>query len=251
VTGPAGWTIRPLHVGTLHRRSRNFLYLIGDDKPISVPVIMFLLECGPDRVLVDTGCADPETAAPAHRPFDRPAGQHPVAALAAIGVRPESISLVVTTHLHWDHCYGNENFPQAEFVVQRRELEYAAAPLPWHEHSYETHRAGGPVWARTKYRVLEGDTLLRPGLSVMLTPGHTPGLQSVAIATARGAYLLPSDTIPLYANWSPTAHGRPPIPNSAHVDLAAYHETFRRIAASGAAILPSHDFRVLKEARYG
>lgn len=250
-TPAKGWTIRPLQVGTLHRRRRHFLYVRGDDRPLDVPVVMFLLENGEDRVLVDTGCADPSTALEEHHPFERSEAQHPVTALAAAGVDAQSIGLVVTSHLHWDHCYGNQYFPQAEFVVQRRELDYAAAPLPWHEHSYETHAPGGPIWARTPYRVLDGDQGLRPGLTVLLTPGHTPGLQSVLVDTARGSYVLPSDTIPTYENWE-TSHGaHAPTPNTAHVDLRDYHESFRRIAATGAVVLPSHDFGVFKEVRYG
>jgi N-acyl homoserine lactone hydrolase len=247
------WKVTPLHVGTLHRKERNFLYASGSEKPLDVPVTMFLLQSGRTNVLVDTGCADPETALDHHRPLDRAQDQHPLAALARHGLEPWQIHVVLTSHLHWDHCYGNAYFPESCFLVQADELAYARAPLPWHEGSYETHESSGPCppWADTPYKTLDGDTELMPGLTVLRTPGHTPGLQSVLVETREGPFIMPSDTVPTYANWEGRGAHWPHIPATTHYDLSAYYETLQRIEETGARLLPSHDFRVIEEGSHG
>jgi glyoxylase-like metal-dependent hydrolase (beta-lactamase superfamily II) len=248
------WTITPLHVGTLHRKRRNFLFMAGDDTPLDVPVIMYLLDNGGERVLVDTGCSDPATTRD-HQPFERPAELYPLTVLAAHGVDPASVGLVLTSHLHWDHSSGNALFPGAELRVQARELEYARHPLMWHSESYEVHNPDREAsWALGRYTTVDGDTEILPGLNVLLTPGHTPGIQSVLVATEDGDFVLPSDNVPTYANWEGKLPEWTHIPATNHYSLPEYDATFTRLdelAKAGTRLLPSHDFRVLKEERYG
>ncbi len=111
--------------------------------------------------------------------------------LAALGVAPEQIDLVINTHLHSDHCGGNTRwrstedhtvvptFPNAEYVVQRREYEDASHP---NERTAATYISENfePLRASGQLRLLEGDTELLPGVVGMVTPGHTPGHMSVA-----------------------------------------------------------------------
>lgn len=245
------WTVTPLHVGTLHRKRRNFLYLAGGDEPIDVPVLVFLLERDGTRLLVDSGCADPATT-DAHQPFERPADQHVPAVLAARGIEPSSIDAVVTTHLHWDHASGNALFPDSELFVQRTELEYAKAPIQWHAESYEIHNPQRDAeWALDRYTTVEDGAVIADGVSVLLTPGHTPGIQAVLVETAAGLVVLPGDNVPTYDNWA----GRPPewthIAATNHYDLGAYEASLRRLEETRGQIIPSHDFRVLEVATYG
>ena len=246
------WTIRPVHVGTLHRKRLQFLYGSSDTTPLDVPVIMYVLESGGERVLVDTGCADPRTAHADHHPFDRSEDQHPVEALRSLGIPAESISAVINTHLHWDHCSGNHLFPNARCYTQRAELRYAAAPLPWNCRSYESYLIGGdPAWARIPFHVLEGDVFsLFDGIDVLATPGHTPGSQSILVRGSASRYVLAGDNVPLYDNWV-DARGRwPYVPNANHYDLSAYAATLNRLKSLRAEVIPSHDIRVLERAVY-
>ncbi len=245
------WTIRPLWIGTLHRKRSSFLYAGGSSDPLDVPVTAFLLEKGDTRVLVDTGCDDPLTAYDDHHPFERPPEQHLLARLDALGVDPKSIGLVILSHLHWDHSYGLDLLPEARFVVQGSELRYASAPLPWHARSYDSFVVGRtPPWARTPWDVIDGDRELMPGLGVLLSPGHTPGMQTVTVQAATGLYVLPSDNVPLYENWE----GRPPtwphIPDTHHYSLADYYETFLQLERLGGRLLPPHDFRIFDREVY-
>ena len=59
---------------------------------------------------------------PYHRLLEQGETQLPAFALARIGWRTEDVSLVILTHLHWDHCGHNHLFKQAQFVVQEDEI---------------------------------------------------------------------------------------------------------------------------------
>jgi glyoxylase-like metal-dependent hydrolase (beta-lactamase superfamily II) len=50
--------------------------------------------------------------------------------MAEYGVSPGEVDYVILTHLHWDHADNNEMFPNAEFLVQKDELEHAQDPIP-------------------------------------------------------------------------------------------------------------------------
>ena len=115
------------------------------------------------NILVDTGGGDPKSEnilLSGHAKTIRNPDERPDKALIKIGIRPEEIDTVILTHLHWDHCYNNHLFPQAEFVVQKKELITAVDPLPKFKTMYETFATGlVPPWARqrTKWRIIDGD----------------------------------------------------------------------------------------------
>ena len=95
-----------------------------------------------------------------------------------------AVACVVNTHLHFDHCGGNLRFPGLPIFVQRAEYEAVAAPdyvVDW------VHFPGA------RYELVEGDAELRPGISVLSTPGHSPGHQAVVVATDEGPVVLAGD----------------------------------------------------------
>jgi glyoxylase-like metal-dependent hydrolase (beta-lactamase superfamily II) len=242
------WIIRPLHVGTVRRDKSVFTYLRNIGTQMDGPVLAWYLEGNGHRILIDTGGHDPAEGE-LHPPYSRTPEQHPVARLAALGVRPEEIDLLILTHLHWDHASNLHLFPSARVLVQRDELRYAVAPLAPHRWAYESH----PPLALTadRFEVLVGDAEVIEGVSVHLTPGHTPGLQGVAVRTAGAVYFIASDNVPLSEMWNARAtYGVPHWPNAIHVDLEAYFSSLRRIESLGDVVLPSHDWSALKRAEY-
>lgn len=238
------WQIRPLHVGTLHRKRSNFLYEVGGLEPIDVPVTVFILESGDRRILVDTGVDDPATSDPKHHPFDRAPEQETAAAVSAAGTDPESIRVVINSHLHWDHCYGNHLFPNARFFVQA--VEYRRVVVPYQaRNDLSPAEKQNPPWGQGPFEIVDGDSPLVEGVSLLLTPGHTTGLQSVLVEAESGQYLLPSDNVPLYENWEGSPPDWPHIPSGGLADLDACMNTFSRMEKLGATVIPSHDFRIL------
>ena len=240
--------IRPLHVGTVGRDKAIFTYLKNMGERIEVPVLAWYVEGSGRRILVDTGGHDPNEIQ-LHGPYHRMPAQDPVAALAALGVAPEAIDTIILTHLHWDHASNTHRFPKARVLVQREELRYAAAPLPPHRWAYHVHPPLSAHWDR--YEAIEGDAQVAEGVSVHLTPGHTPGLQGVAVRTASRVYYIASDNVPLAEMWNAQPrYDAPHWPGSIHVDLEAYVRSLKRIEELGDVILPSHDAAVLQNREY-
>ncbi|ASW56854.1 N-acyl homoserine lactonase family protein [Plantactinospora sp. KBS50] len=157
----------------------------GSGRRIVVPVQMFLVGTTSGYVLVDTGndpgviddpvaTWGPELAA-ASRPRTAP-HQHPAKQLALLGLTPRDVRAVVYTHLHHDHAGGGRVFPTAVHVVQLAEHRWA--------HNPDGHAGKGYARAdlsTTDWTLADGDWHMLPGIQLMMTPGHTPGHQSVVL----------------------------------------------------------------------
>jgi len=247
----SGLQIVPLRVGTVTRVKAAFNFNFHDsDKTWESPIVIWYIEGASSKILVDTGGSHPQTeiSKKYRYPYTRTLEQEPVNALKSIGVSVDDIDIVINTHLHWDHCYNNHLFKNATFVVQKKELEFAIAPIPTQENVYESIALGmTPPWFATKrWEVVDGDEEIAPGVSVIFTPGHTKGIQSVLVATEQGPYLIAGDTIPLFENWK----GKHSVPNGIHVDLEVYFQTLRKIYDLNAVVLPGHDTAIFNSAVY-
>jgi N-acyl homoserine lactone hydrolase len=115
-----------------------------------------------------------------------------ISRLASIGLKPGDIRLLICTHLDPDHSGNHELFTNAELIIQKKH--------------YEAARAGHVRAARTRdhwdlpglrYRLIEGDTKLVPGVELIESTGHVPGHQSVLVRLPHtGPVLLAIDAIP-------------------------------------------------------
>src|SRR6266852_6546968 len=140
------------------------------------------------HILIDTGMA-PDTMPPG---LPRPENEKNVLeVLAALGMRPSDIDILICTHFDVDHAGYNDSFASAELIVQR-------------EH-YELARSGHPRFALARahwdhpalrYRLVDGDTEFMEGLTLLLTNGHAPGHQSVLLRLPQtGPVLLAIDAV--------------------------------------------------------
>jgi glyoxylase-like metal-dependent hydrolase (beta-lactamase superfamily II) len=178
-------------------------YLQPDDHgQLPMVTVNLLVEAGGKKIVIDTGHG--------HKYGDKYASQQRLnrsagdllAGLARLDVRPEDVDLVICTHLHGDHAGGNTRydgsgapvatFPNAEYVTQRREYEDALRPnertaATYHPMNYEPLLTGGQL------RLLDGDTLLLPGITGVVTPGHTPGHMSVMLESGGQSALFTCD----------------------------------------------------------
>ena len=112
--------------------------------------------------------------------------------LDGLGLRPADIDLVVLSHLHYDHAGGAELFPDAELVAQKDEYAYAHYPASFFAPFYYRKNFDLPGY---RWRLLDGDTELVPGVSVVRTDGHTPGHQSLVVELPEtGPVILAGDS---------------------------------------------------------
>lgn len=125
--------------------------------------------------------------------------------LADLGLRPDDIDLLISTHFDVDHAGYHDVFTHAELVVQRAHYEVARGGHP-------RYSAARPHWDHPalRYRLVEGDTELSPGLTLIETSGHAPGHQSVLVRLPRsGPVLLAIDAVPLRRLFTPDRHAWP------------------------------------------
>lgn len=117
-------------------------------------------------------------------PENMPAGQ-----MARVGITPDDIDLQIQTHTHIDHVGGIENFTHVPMVISKAERALDK-PLYWagyHPYSWPDNQ---------DYIEVEGDVELFPGLTLLETPGHTPGQMSLLVELPEtGAVIVTSDTI--------------------------------------------------------
>ena len=143
------------------------------------PIRVFAVDHPDGMILFDTGPADDhELINEWYAPHVLPIRE----ALQAHGLDDRDVAAIVNSHLHFDHCGQNRAFPDVAVWVQRDELAAAAEP------AYTV-----PEWAEIepgRRRELDGDESLADGVTVLSTPGHTPGHQSMRVHTGRGVELL-------------------------------------------------------------
>lgn len=245
--------IRPLSTGRFAEFEKSiFTYGVDQGIKIQAPILMWFIEGAGNRILVDTGVSDPDWASRYHRTVWRDENEDPVKAIEGLGLTPEDIDIVINTHLHWDHCFNNDLFPNARILVQAEELRHAILPLPCHAVPYESQLIRmTPPWIKAldRIEVIEGEMEIESGISLVPLPGHTPGFQGVLVKLESGRCLIAGDSSPLFENWEGDEQASH-IPPGIHVDLRDCYASFRKMEALADMILPAHDLRVLEKEVY-
>ena len=229
------YIIIPLRLGTIQRKKENMSYQCGITDVTDFPLISYYVEGGNYKIIVDTGGTPPDGKKWA--PYFRGADEALDKALLKIGVSPDDIDIVILTHLHWDHASNNHLFPNARFIVQKKEYDYLIDLEPKVKNGFELD-----LVLRTEYAFVDGDCDLVDGISVVLAPGHTAGMQCVVVETKAGKYILGADLITLFENWEAVPH----IANGGYYDLDAMMESLDKIDQLQGVVLPGHDEKVFE-----
>ena len=145
-----------------------------------IVVSAFLIRHPRGLFLFDTGIADGH--AEAERLY-RPVRRSLDVALAAAGASVADVRYVANCHLHLDHSGGNHRFPGVPIFAQK--VEHAAA----HQPDY-TQPDKVVDFAGAAFELIEGDAQPIPGVSIVPTPGHVPGHQSLVVETRGGRVIL-------------------------------------------------------------
>lgn len=120
--------------------------------------------------------------------------------LATLGLTPRDIHFLICTHFDPDHSGCHDAFPWSELIVQRSHYEFARAT---EDRRFTLTR---PHWDSPglRYRLIDGDLELAPGVELIETSGHVPGHQAVLIRLPQtGPVLLAIDAAALEAEFDP------------------------------------------------
>ncbi|HXI10542.1 MAG TPA: MBL fold metallo-hydrolase [Thermodesulfobacteriota bacterium] len=175
---------------------------------IALGINPLLIMTGADNILVDTGIGDKwDDRSRSIYAIDRTATL--TGSLAGAGLKPSDITVVINTHLHFDHAGGNTfigpegalrpAFPNARHIVQRGEWEAANAP---NERTRASYRQDDflPVMKEGLLELVEGDREVVTGVSVFRTSGHNRDIQLVRISSGGSSAVYLSDIIPTVAH---------------------------------------------------
>jgi N-acyl homoserine lactone hydrolase len=207
------------------------------DEPVRLPVPAFLIETETERILVDTGL-HPEAVAGADDFYGREHAVGPFSLAQEQSIADQidlsTLTKVVLTHLHWDHVGGLRLVPESVPIVIQR-IEWEAG------HDDEATQRNfflPPDYAGTDrpVEIVDGDhDLLGDGsVLLLLTPGHTPGHQSIQV----GNVIIAGDVV----HYSPGLDDhRFPLFGDDHDAQGRSAERLAALRDSGSVVIPSHD----------
>jgi glyoxylase-like metal-dependent hydrolase (beta-lactamase superfamily II) len=152
-------------------------------------------------------------------------------ALATVNLRPEDVDIVIQTHLHNDHCENTHKCVNAKVYVQKAELDFFRNPHPI------DHRYYSDLLDACDVITLEGDAEIVPGIRVLLTPGHTPGGQSVAVQTANGTAVITG----FCCNAENFPSVGPVVAPGVHINAIEAYDSARRVKQTADLIIAVHD----------
>jgi len=207
----------------------------ADDKNyVTAGLNSLLIRTGKQTVLVETGMGN-KLSERMIKFYGQPATL--LDNLAAGGVAPEDVDIVINSHLHFDHCGWNTvrdrngkivpTFPRAKYYVPEGEWQYAWRPSERDSISYIAENYD-PLVASGQMTLLKGGEVIVPGISVEIFPGHTAHMMAVIVngrpsferarlqaapsaLTKESGALAPERTMACYISDL--------IPTTAHIDI--------------------------------
>ncbi len=187
----------------------------GNPSAVDMPLMAALVETSTDVILIDTGFP----------------GQHDLFEhLSSLHIEPKEVTMVVNTHLHVDHTGNNRFFPRARILASKTDFEHArdfshallnaADPVRVllnffpHSNSRRVNKAAKHALqlAQNHWREdilgssdaiewIEDSPSLPSGISVVPTPGHTPGHVSVLVSGKSQQFIVAGDALPSKLFW--------------------------------------------------
>jgi glyoxylase-like metal-dependent hydrolase (beta-lactamase superfamily II) len=188
------------------RRVEAAGFAVDDRNYVTTGLNSLLIRTGKQTVLVETGIGN-KLSERMVKFFGQPAKL--IQNLAAAGVAPEDVDIVINTHLHFDHCGWNTvrdktgkiapTFPRAKYFAPEGEWQYARRPSERDLISYLTDNYD-PLVASGQMTLLKGGEEIVPGISVKTFRGHTAHMQAVIVQSGGKTACYISDLIPTTAH---------------------------------------------------
>ncbi len=239
------WQVFALKYADRNSRTRadSFIFDDNHDAPHAMDYFIWVLKRGDDVILVDTGYDQAEATR-----RDRPILREPAEALQGIGLKPEDITTLIVTHLHYDHAGGFAQFPNATIHLQAAEMAYATGPCMCHDAlrmPFTVDHICDAVKRVYSGRAIfhDGDGVVADGVTVHCIGGHSRGLQAVRVRTDAGWLCLASDASHYYEN----VFENKPFPIVVDLqNMLDGFQTLHRLASDRSLIIPGHDPLVME-----
>ena len=185
-----------------HRKTLEPEHMRADE--ILLTIQSYVVEVGGRVILIDT-CAGEHKARPLRPLFNQRSNSGFLTRLAALGYKPEQIDIVLCTHLHVDHVGWNTQlvngrwvptFPNARYVMGRKELAHWEAALPRAETNHGSFADSVlPIVEAGRADLVDDGHEMLKGLVLRPLPGHTPGQMGLHLSRPDGSVMFAGDAI--------------------------------------------------------
>lgn len=215
-------------------------------RKLSIAMTVWLVRGNGKNILVDSGFYRPQF----FKNWKIENFVKPSEAVAQAGVKPEEITDLIVTHMHWDHADGMDLFPNARIWIQKDEYTYYTGPA-W--QTPNTHGGIEPddVLAAVKLNMagrltlVDGDAQqIIAGITCYTGGKHTYQSQYVGVNTRAGAVVLASDNMYLYENLEKHAPIAQTLDKESNLRA---QDRMKQLAASPRLIVPGHDPAVFEK----
>lgn len=170
----------------------------------------------------------------------------PTVAVAKLGIKPEQVTDIIISHMHWDHADGADLFPKARVWVQRAEYEHYRVPanLPRTGVFQSDVDMFARIAAAGRLELVDGDAqMIAKGVTVYIGGRHTKESQYVSVPVKSGLAVLASDNLYLYENLE---RHRPIAATWDTVSNLAAQSRMVALAGGARLVVPGHDPAVFK-----
>lgn len=175
----SGTRVFLLDGGTLVIDGYHLYWNVGPAGEVRFPCYSVLVDHPEGKFLFDTGydLAHVQKVLPFEKPLQTDDQTIP-AQLKSIGWEASDVTHVINSHYHFDHVGGNKFFSEATVIAHKRELEQSHHCQPFEKFGYSDMSFDeiGP-----RYELIEGDTEVAKGITLLETPGHTAGHMSMLV----------------------------------------------------------------------
>jgi len=168
----------------------------------------------------------------------------PSEAIAKVGLKPEDITDLIITHMHWDHADGMDLFPKAQVWIQQDEYGYYTGE-GWQQGGNHGGIDADDVMALVKLntegrvRLLKGDNQeVAAGIRVYTGGRHTYASQYVGVSTKAGTVVIASDNCYLYENLDKHAPIAQTLDSASNLKA---QDRMKQLASNIRLIVPGHD----------
>jgi N-acyl homoserine lactone hydrolase len=230
------YVMRPIALCSGSRDQSQWTYRWGIGKKTQTACYIWYLEGSDPITIVDAGAQGEH--------FTNP--EFPMSTCATLedglgrfGLKPGDVGQVIVTHLHFDHIALAKRYTNATFIVQEKEMVFAMDPHVFLAVDYNPEYLTG-----LNYRLVDGDQEIMPGVKVLLTPGHSPGGQSVEVSVKSGKAIITgfcAQMSTFVQTPAMKARGLEVAAAGLHTDCREVYDSALRIKRMADIIVPVHD----------